>query len=89
MILKILIILFLIILGATQVKAIYICKKCDRKKICYREVFVGVCGWFSENVRCKRYPCARTYGTICQACSNRNVAYVTKGVCLGDIIKTF
>ncbi|HLD06419.1 MAG TPA: hypothetical protein VJC16_02705 [Candidatus Nanoarchaeia archaeon] len=39
------------------------------------------CGWFSEDIRCVRYPCAATYSNICHACSDEKVAYWTPGEC--------
>ena len=81
MILRILISLCLIILSATRgPKTEYTCKKSDRNKACTLE-YLGVCGWFNENIRCLKYPCAITFGTICQACSDPSVQYVTKGEC--------
>ena len=64
----------------------YRCKISDKNnKICTKEYF-GVCGWFKRNIKCFKYPCAKTYGTFCQACSDPKVAYVTNGVCLKDFV---
>lgn len=73
-------VIFSSVQGRMRDRFTYICKKSDRCKVCTQE-FIGVCGWFNANVRCFKYPCANTYGTICQACSDPNVAYVTSGVC--------
>jgi predicted RNA-binding protein YlqC (UPF0109 family) len=57
--------------------------KCDpnnRPTFCTKE-YVGVCGWYGKNVMCIRAPCAITSATICSACSNENVEYVTLGQC--------
>lgn len=56
---------------------------CDQNKrpdMCTLE-YMPVCGWFSENIKCIKYPCASTFGNKCQACSAANVAYWTKGEC--------
>jgi len=43
--------------------------------------YAPVCGWFNENIKCVKYPCAQTYSNPCMACSNENVAYWTDGEC--------
>jgi hypothetical protein len=40
-----------------------------------------VCGWFGPNVQCFAYPCAATYGNVCGASSDVNIAYTTPGMC--------
>lgn len=87
MILKILISLCLFVLSASQRGRKYKCKKSDRFKICTLQ-FIGVCGWYNRKIKCTKYPCGKTYGTICQACSDPKVAYVTKGVCPRGIWKS-
>jgi len=63
-----------------KTEKIYKCQESDRNKICTKQI-IGVCGWFNKNLRSSDTPCAKTYGTVCQACSDRKVAYVTDGVC--------
>jgi len=43
--------------------------------------YTPVCGWFNENIRCIKYPCATTYSNSCSACSSEEVAYWTEGEC--------
>lgn len=85
MTLKILISLCLIILSASLSPApegIIKRNKCPsiRKKACTRE-YIPVCGWFKKSVPCLSYPCGKTYGNKCTACSDVNVDYYTKGPC--------
>ena len=40
-----------------------------------------VCGWFNDNLKCIKYPCAQTYSNSCEACKNTEVSYYTKGEC--------
>ncbi len=40
-----------------------------------------VCGWSGPEIQCFDYPCASTYGNICQACADKNVAYYIEGEC--------
>jgi len=40
-----------------------------------------VCGWFGENVKCVKYPCAITASNSCVACHNSDVEYWTEGEC--------
>lgn len=56
----------------------HICKQ--RSGVC-SERYIGVCGWFNENIRCFAYPCAITSANICEACKNPNVWRVTYGEC--------
>lgn len=44
-------------------------------------LYKPVCGWFSENIQCIRYPCAQTYSNSCEACKNADVSYFTSGEC--------
>jgi hypothetical protein len=56
----------------------YICKPEDREsRPCTRE-WRAVCGWFSTNIRCERYPCVKEFGNVCVACQDKNVKYVTE-----------
>ena len=40
-----------------------------------------VCGWFTDNIQCIKYPCASTASNPCQACQADNIAYWTEGEC--------
>ena len=44
-------------------------------------LYKPVCGWFSENIKCIKYPCAQTYSNLCEACKNIEVSYFTEGEC--------
>jgi hypothetical protein len=48
--------------------------------LCTQE-YDPVCGWFSEEIKCIKYPCASTFSNGCGACKDTNVAYYTKGEC--------
>ena len=39
------------------------------------------CGWFNEDIKCIKYPCAATYSNSCNACIDEKVAYWTQGEC--------
>jgi hypothetical protein len=43
--------------------------------------YAPVCGWFSQEVQCIKYPCAMTYGNACGACADEKVAFYTQGEC--------
>ncbi|MBN2142432.1 hypothetical protein JW711_03810 [Candidatus Woesearchaeota archaeon] len=43
-----------------------------------------VCGWFNEDIKCIKYPCAANYGNACGACSDEKVYYWTPGECPKD-----
>ena len=58
----------------------YTCKQEERGAVCTQE-FKGVCGLFNQSIQCIKAPCGRTFGTICQACSDESVATVTEGTC--------
>ncbi len=50
-------------------------------EICTME-YLPVCGWFdSAKIQCIKYPCAQTFGNICQACAAENVVSWTQGEC--------
>ncbi len=44
-------------------------------------LYKPVCGWFSPEIQCIRYPCAQTFSNGCVACSNSDVLYYTEGEC--------
>ena len=48
--------------------------------LCYT-VYSPVCGWFNENIKCFKYPCAATYSNDCNACKDEKVLYYTEGEC--------
>jgi putative hemolysin len=43
--------------------------------------YTPVCGWFNQDIKCIKYPCAINAGNACQACQNENVEFWTEGVC--------
>lgn len=45
------------------------------------ELYAPVCGWFSPEINCIKYPCAQTFSNSCFACSNGNVEYYIPGEC--------
>ena len=45
--------------------------------------YAPVCGWFNQDIKCIKYPCASTYGNKCQACAAENVDFYTEGECPG------
>ena len=47
---------------------------------CTKE-YMPVCGWFGQNIKCIRYPCASVYSNKCEACQNPNVDYYSEGSC--------
>ncbi|MFA6088677.1 MAG: DUF333 domain-containing protein [Candidatus Woesearchaeota archaeon] len=57
------------------------CKSEQRNaQVCTLE-YRPVCGWFNNNIKCIKYPCAITADNPCNACSNENVEYWTDGEC--------
>lgn len=40
-----------------------------------------VCGWFNEDIKCIKYPCANTYSNSCESCKDAQVEYWTDGEC--------
>ena len=51
-----------------------------RPEMCTME-YMPVCGWFNENIKCFKYPCAANYGNKCAACSDAKVKSWTQGEC--------
>lgn len=49
-------------------------------EVCTDE-YAPVCGWFNDQIRCITYPCAATYSSPCDACTDSKVAYYTNGEC--------
>lgn len=45
------------------------------------DIYQPVCGWFSQNIKCIKYPCANTYSNSCNACQNKDVEYYIDGEC--------
>ena len=45
------------------------------------ELYKPVCGWFSPEIQCIKYPCAQTFGNGCVACHNSEILYYTEGEC--------
>lgn len=43
--------------------------------------YAPVCGWFSQDIQCIKYPCAQTFGNACGACADEKVEYYTEGEC--------
>lgn len=67
--------------GLEGKKVVHMCE--TRSDACTKE-YIPVCGWFSENVQCIKYPCAANYGNSCTACSDEKVEYWTEGKCPED-----
>jgi hypothetical protein len=59
----------------------YKCVDSDRNKDCKDSIARKVCGWFNENIKCIRYPCAVSADSVCLACANTDVAEVTDKSC--------
>ncbi len=57
------------------------CRPVDRKAEACMTLYDPVCGWFSQDIKCIKYPCAITAGNSCEACINPNVEYWTEGEC--------
>jgi hypothetical protein len=55
----------------------------ERPQACTKE-YVPVCGWYSQDIQCIKYPCANVYGNKCMACADSQVAYYTEGQCPTD-----
>lgn len=48
--------------------------------VCTME-YMPVCGWFSNDIQCIKYPCAADFSNPCQACIDEKVEYWTMGEC--------
>jgi hypothetical protein len=48
--------------------------------VCF-EIYQPVCGWFSKDIQCIKYPCADKYVNSCFACKDSKVEYWTAGEC--------
>ena len=57
------------------------CTPDQRKADLCIALYQPVCGWFNEDIKCIRYPCAQTYGNSCESCKNEQVLYYTEGEC--------
>jgi len=57
------------------------CTPESRKAEACATIYTPVCGWFSQNIQCFRYPCAINAGNPCEACQNENVEFWTEGDC--------
>ena len=51
-----------------------------KAKIC-KEVYIPVCAWYGQQIKCFKAPCAVTESNGCTACINPNVEYWTTGAC--------
>ncbi len=47
---------------------------------CY-EIYNPVCGYFSQDIKCIKAPCAQTYSNECFACMDPKVSYWEAGEC--------
>jgi hypothetical protein len=56
------------------------CTEEQRNQSCTKE-YGPVCGWFTEQIKCIKFPCAANYGNKCTACSDDKVASWTQGEC--------
>ena len=43
--------------------------------------YVPVCGFFNQEIKCIKYPCAQTYSNGCGACTDAKVEYYVSGEC--------
>jgi hypothetical protein len=58
-----------------------LCTEKDKKaEVCTAD-FNPVCGWFSDEIKCTKYPCAQNYPNSCTACTDEKVSYWTEGEC--------
>jgi hypothetical protein len=56
-----------------------------RQQACTKE-YMPVCGWYNQDIKCVKYPCAANFGNKCEACANSQVEYWTTGACpTGDV----
>jgi hypothetical protein len=67
-------------IGTTPTEKLKAIECIERGNACTKE-YSPVCGWFTEDIKCLRYPCAATYGNACTACADESVAYYTEGEC--------
>lgn len=63
-----------------KLKAIYCTDTQRQGNICTMD-YVPVCGWFNQDIKCTKYPCAQTFGNSCGACHDDKVDYYTEGEC--------
>ena len=40
-----------------------------------------VCGWFNQNIKCIKFPCAANFPNSCNACKDSKVESYTVGEC--------
>ncbi|MBI4117061.1 hypothetical protein HY449_04940 [Candidatus Pacearchaeota archaeon] len=66
--------------GDTSEKKTFCTEESRGADVCV-ELYMPVCGWFSSEIKCAKYPCAQTFSNSCFACSNNNVEYYTPGEC--------
>lgn len=59
----------------------HLCTPESRKAEVCTAQYEPVCGWFSEKIKCVKYPCAITTSNACEACKNENVESWTSGEC--------
>ena len=62
-------------------KNIYYCSDEERNADVCTQIYSHVCGWFKENIKCIKYPCASAYSNRCEACKNKDVLYLSDGKC--------
>jgi len=67
-----------------KLKAIQCSAEQKQAEFCTKE-YIPVCGWFSQNVKCIKYPCANVYSNKCEACKDPIVEYYTEGECPSDL----
>jgi len=59
----------------------HVCTDAERGTAACIQIYQPVCGWFSPEINCIKYPCASTYSNSCVACKEKTVAYWTEGEC--------
>ena len=57
------------------------CTEESRKAQACNLMYAPVCGWFNQDIKCLKYPCAQEYSNGCFACKDKNVEYWTYGEC--------
>ncbi|MCX8202491.1 MAG: hypothetical protein N3G74_01645 [Candidatus Micrarchaeota archaeon] len=70
--------------GKTNLAKNYCTPESRKAEVCIA-VYEPVCGWFSQPIKCVRYPCAATYSNACFACMDEKVEYWTEGECPSGI----